>query len=303
MMQDPVGADSCNRGGGGCCAAGTALRRLPGIAPSVSSTRTPHAPICRLPDDVCTADHVLWNDVQAPVHGSAGCRCVAAPAAGARGAHSPAPRAPRQRMPCLGRLRIAAPPAPATRQGPALSARHRTRGNRGARTHPHAQWPYRAPPAVIMGDIGSEAAGPVGRRVVYAIIYTLDATRCIILHLAGAHAALDAQHILLCHGSGGSSGASTPFALGAAAAAWPGMHHEPPRLPPASHHLTSLAARLPRSYPEPGPCVCRGRRTPPVAVRAHRGRASTHPGAGVWVQPACQQLLQAPPYPPSGMPC
>lgn len=42
-------------------------------------------------------------------------------------------------------------------------------------THPHA---------VLLGDIGEKAAGRVGRSLVYATIYSLDATRCIILHLA-----------------------------------------------------------------------------------------------------------------------
>lgn len=38
--------------------------------------------------------------------------------------------------------------------------------------------------AVLLGDIGKEARGRVGRTIVYVIIYSLDATRCIILHLA-----------------------------------------------------------------------------------------------------------------------
>mmetsp|Transcript_35135 Transcript_35135/g.78203 ORF Transcript_35135/g.78203 Transcript_35135/m.78203 type:complete len:519 (+) Transcript_35135:215-1771(+) len=42
------------------------------------------------------------------------------------------------------------------------------------------------PGAVLFGDIGEVAAGAVGRSIVYAIIYTLDATRCVILHLAAA---------------------------------------------------------------------------------------------------------------------
>lgn len=38
--------------------------------------------------------------------------------------------------------------------------------------------------AVIFGDIGCKAAGQTGRVLVYIIIYSLDATRCVILHLA-----------------------------------------------------------------------------------------------------------------------
>ncbi|GIL51251.1 hypothetical protein Vafri_7121, partial [Volvox africanus] len=40
------------------------------------------------------------------------------------------------------------------------------------------------PEAVIFGDIGAAAAGRKGRLLVYVTIYSLDATRCIILHLA-----------------------------------------------------------------------------------------------------------------------
>lgn len=40
------------------------------------------------------------------------------------------------------------------------------------------------PSAVLFGDIGAQAAGKVGRLLVYITIYSLDATRCIILHLA-----------------------------------------------------------------------------------------------------------------------
>lgn len=40
------------------------------------------------------------------------------------------------------------------------------------------------PRAVLFGDVGKKAAGPRGRSIVYAIIYSLDATRCVILHLA-----------------------------------------------------------------------------------------------------------------------
>ncbi|GAX75715.1 hypothetical protein CEUSTIGMA_g3158.t1 [Chlamydomonas eustigma] len=42
------------------------------------------------------------------------------------------------------------------------------------------------PGAVLFGDIGYKAAGHFGRRIVYIIIYSLDATRCVILHLAAA---------------------------------------------------------------------------------------------------------------------
>ncbi|GFR52080.1 hypothetical protein Agub_g14540 [Astrephomene gubernaculifera] len=38
--------------------------------------------------------------------------------------------------------------------------------------------------AVLFGDVGEAAAGRKGRLLVYATIYSLDATRCIILHLA-----------------------------------------------------------------------------------------------------------------------
>lgn len=40
------------------------------------------------------------------------------------------------------------------------------------------------PKAVLFGDIGEAAAGRTGRSLVYGTIYSLDATRCIILHLA-----------------------------------------------------------------------------------------------------------------------
>ncbi|PNW82897.1 hypothetical protein CHLRE_06g298750v5 [Chlamydomonas reinhardtii] len=40
------------------------------------------------------------------------------------------------------------------------------------------------PQAVLFGDVGDAAAGRVGRISVYITIYSLDATRCIILHLA-----------------------------------------------------------------------------------------------------------------------
>ncbi len=38
--------------------------------------------------------------------------------------------------------------------------------------------------AVLLGDIGAAAAGRAGRVLVYLTIYSLDATRCAILHLA-----------------------------------------------------------------------------------------------------------------------
>ncbi|WIA36420.1 hypothetical protein OEZ86_007730 [Tetradesmus obliquus] len=40
------------------------------------------------------------------------------------------------------------------------------------------------PEAVLLGDIGKAARGEVGRTLVYCVIYSLDATRCIILQLA-----------------------------------------------------------------------------------------------------------------------
>ena len=40
--------------------------------------------------------------------------------------------------------------------------------------------------AVLFGDIGFKAAGNFGRNIVYIIIYSLDATRCVILHLAAS---------------------------------------------------------------------------------------------------------------------
>ncbi|KAF8063001.1 AVT1D [Scenedesmus sp. PABB004] len=49
------------------------------------------------------------------------------------------------------------------------------------------------PSTVLFGDVGAAAAGPRGRQVVYAIIYSLDATRCIILHLAATQSL---QHAL-----------------------------------------------------------------------------------------------------------
>lgn len=49
------------------------------------------------------------------------------------------------------------------------------------------------PTAVLFGDIGKRAAGNRGRNIVYAIIYSLDATRCVILHLAATQSL---QHAL-----------------------------------------------------------------------------------------------------------
>ena len=44
---------------------------------------------------------------------------------------------------------------------------------------------YRATPgAVLFGDIGFKAAGQLGRNLVYVTIYSLDATQCVLLHLA-----------------------------------------------------------------------------------------------------------------------
>jgi vesicular inhibitory amino acid transporter len=47
--------------------------------------------------------------------------------------------------------------------------------------------------AVLFGDIGKKAAGARGRNLVYGIIYSLDATRCVILHLAATQSL---QHAL-----------------------------------------------------------------------------------------------------------
>eukprot|EP00878_Enallax_costatus_P017308 GHUV01018177.1.p1 GENE.GHUV01018177.1~~GHUV01018177.1.p1 ORF type:complete len:275 (+),score=23.84 GHUV01018177.1:278-1102(+) len=53
---------------------------------------------------------------------------------------------------------------------------------------------YRSVPrAVIFGDVGQKAAGRKGRSIVYVIIYSLDATRCVILHLAATQSL---QHAL-----------------------------------------------------------------------------------------------------------
>jgi vesicular inhibitory amino acid transporter len=46
---------------------------------------------------------------------------------------------------------------------------------------------------VLFGDIGHRAAGSRGRLLVYVIIYSLDATRCVILHLAASQSL---QHAL-----------------------------------------------------------------------------------------------------------
>ena len=42
------------------------------------------------------------------------------------------------------------------------------------------------PGTVIFGDIGFAAAGEFGRNSVFAIVYLLDGSRCVILHLAAA---------------------------------------------------------------------------------------------------------------------
>jgi hypothetical protein len=47
--------------------------------------------------------------------------------------------------------------------------------------------------AVLFGDVGKKAAGRKGRTLVYCIIYSLDATRCVILHLAATQSL---QHAL-----------------------------------------------------------------------------------------------------------
>jgi hypothetical protein len=47
--------------------------------------------------------------------------------------------------------------------------------------------------AVLFGDVGKKAAGRKGRTIVYCIIYSLDATRCVILHLAATQSL---QHAL-----------------------------------------------------------------------------------------------------------
>ncbi|KAI8464358.1 MAG: transmembrane amino acid transporter protein-domain-containing protein [Monoraphidium minutum] len=49
-----------------------------------------------------------------------------------------------------------------------------------------------APGAVLFGDIGQKAAGPGARALVYAIVYALDATRCVILHLAATQSLVHA---------------------------------------------------------------------------------------------------------------
>ncbi|WIA40146.1 hypothetical protein OEZ86_013545 [Tetradesmus obliquus] len=49
------------------------------------------------------------------------------------------------------------------------------------------------PHAVLFGDVGKKAAGKKGRTIVYVIIYSLDATRCVILHLAATQSL---QHAL-----------------------------------------------------------------------------------------------------------
>ena len=52
---------------------------------------------------------------------------------------------------------------------------------------------------MLFGDIGYKAAGSFGRNIVYVIIYSLDATRCVILHLA-------ASQSLRCEGEGQGDG-------------------------------------------------------------------------------------------------
>lgn len=42
------------------------------------------------------------------------------------------------------------------------------------------------PGAVLFSDVGRKAAGHMGHLIVSIIIYSLDATRCVILHLAAA---------------------------------------------------------------------------------------------------------------------
>jgi vesicular inhibitory amino acid transporter len=42
--------------------------------------------------------------------------------------------------------------------------------------------------AVLFGDIGFKAAGSLGRNIVYVVIYSLDATQCVIIHLAATQA-------------------------------------------------------------------------------------------------------------------
>ena len=50
-----------------------------------------------------------------------------------------------------------------------------------------------APGTVLFGDIAEAAAGPRARALCYAIVYTLDGTRCVILHLAATQSL---QHAL-----------------------------------------------------------------------------------------------------------
>lgn len=61
---------------------------------------------------------------------------------------------------------------------------------------------YQAVPnAVLFGDIGEAAAGSKGRSLVYWTVYSLDATRCIILHLAATQSlqhATDKSDCLIC---------------------------------------------------------------------------------------------------------
>lgn len=61
-------------------------------------------------------------------------------------------------------------------------------GNLFCRLHQHV------PGAVLFGDIGDAAYGSWGRSACYWITYTLDATRCIVMHLAATKCA---QYALL----------------------------------------------------------------------------------------------------------
>ncbi|GBF89647.1 hypothetical protein Rsub_02365 [Raphidocelis subcapitata] len=63
------------------------------------------------------------------------------------------------------------------------------------------------PGAVLLGDIAQRAAGPGARAASYCVVYALDATRCVILHLAAAQS--------LRHALGGAAAAPLP-ACGAA---------------------------------------------------------------------------------------
>lgn len=54
--------------------------------------------------------------------------------------------------------------------------------------------------AILFGDVGAAAYGSIGRGLVYAFVYGLDATRCVILHLAASQA--------LQHATGSPAGVS-----------------------------------------------------------------------------------------------